>query len=169
MYEKFPRLDFCLRTRGFRHSKDKNGCEIINFRPWKGRYSALNIYFNIEKYVTMDIPKPHRSIFAQFRCGVLPIRIETGRFRGEEVNDRLCIICSVEAIEDEFHFLLHCTSYSKLRTEFFTSIGFNNRLLNMSDSDCTGFLLSNFPRQTAKFVYSAFMCRQSILFKNSNA
>lgn len=67
----------------------------------------------------MDIPKPHRSILAQFRCSVLPIRIETGRFRGEEVNDRLsqvkykiicsvdglCIICSVEAIEDEFHFL----------------------------------------------------------------
>lgn len=132
-------------------------------------YRSFKSDFNLEKYVTMDIPKPHRSILAQFRCGVLPIRIETGRFRGEEVNDRLCIICSVEAIEDEFHFLLHCTSYSKLRTEFFTSIGFNNRSLNMSDSDCTGFLLSNFHRQTAKFVYSAFMCRQSILYKNNNA
>ena len=40
--------------------------------------------FNLEKYVTMDIPKPHRSILAQFRCGVLPIRIETRRFRGRK-------------------------------------------------------------------------------------
>lgn len=126
-------------------------------------YRSFKSDFNLEKYVTMDMPKPHRSILAQFRCGVFSIRIETGRIRGEEVNDRLCIRCSVE------HILLHCTSYSKLRTEFFTSIGFNNRLLNMSDSDCTGFLLSNFPRQTAKLVYSAFMCRQSILYKNNNA
>lgn len=69
-------------------------------------YRSFKRDFNLEKYVTMDIPKPHRSVLAQFRCGVSPIRIETGRFRGEEVNDRLCIICSVEAIEDEFHFFI---------------------------------------------------------------
>lgn len=47
----------------------------------------LNDYDNelqsvIEKYITMDIPKYHRSIIAQYRCGVIPIRIETGWFRG---------------------------------------------------------------------------------------
>lgn len=69
-------------------------------------YRSFKRDFNLEKYVTMDIPKPHRSVLAQFRCGVSPIGIETGRFRGEEVNDRLCIICSVEAIEDELHFFI---------------------------------------------------------------
>lgn len=43
------------------------------------------------------------------------------------------------------------------------------RLLNTSDSDCTSFLLSNVPRQSAKFLCLASLCRQSILFKNSNA
>ena len=27
----------------------------------------------------MLLPKPHRSIFAQFCCGILPLRVETGR------------------------------------------------------------------------------------------
>ena len=25
------------------------------------------------------LPKPHRSIFAQICCGILPLRVETGR------------------------------------------------------------------------------------------
>lgn len=80
-------------------------------------------------------------------------------------NNRLCIVCSVEAIEDEFQFLLHCIYFSKLRTEIYTNFGFNNKLLIMSDLVWTSFIFSDFPRQTAKFHYSALMCKQSILYR----
>ena len=55
---------------------------------------------------------------------ILPIRIETGRYRGEPVSDRLWNICSQNNVEDEYHFLLHCLKYSSLRTDFFNYIGY---------------------------------------------
>ena len=119
-------------------------------------------------YVSMNIPKYHRSLLAQFRCGILPIRIETGRYRGEPVSDRLCTLCSQDNVEDEYHFLLHCLKYSSLRTDFFNNIGYVSSPL-MSDLDCIKFLLTNFPRQTAKFINSAYMYRQSLLCRKRYA
>lgn len=63
-------------------------CKPINLSTWdQASTEFLNDFDNelqsvIEKYITMDIPKYHRSIIAQYRCGVIPIRIETGWFRG---------------------------------------------------------------------------------------
>ena len=53
--------------------------------------------------------------FSQFRIGILPIWIETGRFetildqqtgvlRKLNVNERTCNICNSGQTEDEFHF-----------------------------------------------------------------
>ena len=65
----------------------------------------------------MNLNRNERSVMAQFRCGVLPLRIETGRFVGEQVRDtcRLCRFCDLNLIEDEKHFLLVCPSYVNLR------------------------------------------------------
>ena len=55
-------------------------------------------------YIIFDIlirlPLKHRSAFAKFRCGVAPIRIETGRYEGLDFNSRTCPLCR-NAIEDE--------------------------------------------------------------------
>ena len=45
-------------------------------------YSLLKSNYIVEKYITLDIPKPIRSTMAMFRCGVLPPRLETGRYKG---------------------------------------------------------------------------------------
>ena len=84
------------------------------------------------------------------------------------VSDTLCTLCSQDNVEDEYHFLIHCLKYSSLRTDFFNNIGYVATLL-MSDLDCVKFLLTKFPRQTAKFINSAYMYRQSILYRNRNA
>ena len=55
----------------------------------------------------------HRSAFAKFRCGVAPIRIETGRYEGLSIEERICPFCS--NIEDERHVLLDCRVYNDLR------------------------------------------------------
>ena len=124
-------------------------------------YQTVKNNFQTEKYVTLDIPKYYRSILAQFRCGVLPIRIETGRFKGEALCDRLCTLCSSNSIEDECHFLLHCTAYSKYREILFTSVRFDSIITNVSDL--------NFPMQTAKFLSSAYTYRQSIIYRKHHA
>ena len=37
-----------------------------------------------QNYLSMNITLSHRSLLAKFRCGILPIRIETGRYRGNQ-------------------------------------------------------------------------------------
>ena len=84
------------------------------------------------------------------------------------VSDRLCTLCSQDNVEDEYHFLLHCLKYSSLRTDFFNNIGHVSSPL-MSDLDCIKFLLTHFPRQTAIYINSAYMYRQSLLYRKRYA
>ena len=123
----------------------------LNQLPKLGLYKNIKQNYNMENNIPMNIPKSHRSLVAQFRCGILPIRIETVRYRGEPVSDRLCTLRSQDNAEDEYHFLLYCLKYSILRTDFFNNIGYVSSPL-MSDLDCVKFLLTSFPRQTAKFI-----------------
>ena len=50
--------------------------------------------------------------------------IETGRRRSPKVDreDRFCLICNEEFIEDEKHFLLKCENYSDLRNAFLNNV-----------------------------------------------
>ena len=68
----------------------------------------------------------YHCLLAQFRCGILPLRIETGRYVGEKPEGRLCKICDSQQIEDETHFLLQRPFYSVLRDNLFSSIEYIN-------------------------------------------
>ena len=74
---------------------------------------------NVEDYLLLDLTKYQRSVFSQFRCGILPLEIETGRFRNIELQNRLCEICKTE-VEDEIHFLLTCTAYTEPRKKSYS-------------------------------------------------
>ena len=47
----------------------------------------------------MDLSLSQRSLLAQFRCGVLPTRIETGSFDGKTKAERLCEFCNTNYVE----------------------------------------------------------------------
>jgi len=58
----------------------------------------------------MHMSSSHRSAFAKYRCGIAPIRLETGRYAGLQESQRLCPFgCGV--VESELHVLLKCTMY----------------------------------------------------------
>ena len=95
----------------------------------------------------------------QFRSGVLPLRIETGRFNGEALNR----FCNTGAIEDEKHFLFECSLYNNLRTTHSADI-FNH------DNSCTlddklVFAMTNHPRMSAKFLVHACLLRRKYIYK----
>ena len=50
----------------------------------------------------MVLPKRYRSILAKFRCGVAPIRVETGRYERLSFAERMCPLCN-GGIENELH------------------------------------------------------------------
>ena len=61
-----------------------------------------------EPYVKIIIQKKYKSAYASYRCGVAPIKLETGRYGQNRlpVDQRLCESCG--AVEDEYHVLMDC-------------------------------------------------------------
>ena len=79
-------------------------------------YSIFKREFKTETYVRNIMNKGNRSALAKFRCGVAPIRIETGRYERNypAPENRTCYNCH-ELIEDEFHVLMCCPTYDRER------------------------------------------------------
>ena len=84
-------------------------------------YRLLKSNLSFESYL-LELPLSIRRNFSQFRCGTSDLRIETGRWAKEVVNDRLCCLCGGEEVEDELHVLLDCWVYNHLRSEMFDTI-----------------------------------------------
>ena len=69
----------------------------------------------------MTHSKMSRSIFAQLRLGILPLEIETGRFRNIPSENRMCHFCKNE-VEDELHFVCVIPVYSNHKNILFNEI-----------------------------------------------
>ena len=67
MFDKYKK-DWC--TRIFSYS---TGCKLRTYKLFKHTY-------NTEQYLLQKMPQRHRSAFSKFRCGVAPLKIETGRY-----------------------------------------------------------------------------------------
>ena len=61
-------------------------------KPKLRTFALFKINPETELYVTIFIPKCKRSIFCQFRSGILLLAIETGMYRNAPADERLCEI-----------------------------------------------------------------------------
>ena len=55
--------------------------------------------------MSLRLKRKERGLLAQCRIGILPLRIETGRYVDEKEDERLCIHCNKREIENKNHFL----------------------------------------------------------------
>jgi hypothetical protein len=94
-------------------------------------YKLFKEVFETEMYLSKNIPSRYRSAFAKFRCGVAPLRIETGRYENKNVHERVCFICH-DQIE---HVLLDCTLYADLRERLFNEVKSSNVHFIISSDD----------------------------------
>ena len=97
---------------------------------------------------------------------MLPLKIETGRFLGLNVEDRLFQVGDQNAVENEIHFLLHCTLYDVLRRALIVKserrdIGFRT----LTKKEKLTFILKHEERQCAKFIFSAMHRRKLVLYR----
>ena len=129
-------------------------------------YCLFKTQYTAEKYVELDLPKNVRSVMAMFRCGILPLRIETGRYKCEPFEDRICVLCDQNEIETEKHFLLHCPLYNRLRNDFFNKIGVSQYQNLILDYSLFVNIIINYPRQTANFIFNSYQIRQQKLRRN---
>ena len=76
-----------------------------------------NVQLQAASYVKFNLTISQRSVLAKMRTGTFPLNIETGRYRGIAVENRLCELCDGHQIENEKHFVLHCPAYKSLRDQ----------------------------------------------------
>ena len=94
----------------------------LHNKPKLRSYMKFKHNINVENYVTYYKSKHTRSLIAQFRAGTYPLQIEIGRYRHIPLENRLCTLCCLNKIEDEFHIVCICPKYSEERTKLFDSI-----------------------------------------------
>ena len=102
------------------------------------------------------MPFIHRAAFSKFRCGVAPIRIETGRHENLDINQRQCHFCNV--IEDETHVILDCSAFDDLRNNLLikaVSVLPTFNVLNVNEKMEVLFTSPNMIRSCAKTCSSA--------------
>ena len=101
-------------------SRKKNGKNKLR------TYCTLKSTFCSEKYVYNILPKSHRGALAQFRSGTAPIRLETGRYEGLPVEERICFVCK-NCVESELHVLIECPLYNEIRSLLFSKLQMHYR------------------------------------------
>ena len=84
---------------------NRMNARIENGRNKLRTYRQYKQEFKSETYLKCSMSRAHRSAYAKFRCGVTPIRIETGCYERLNYNDRTCFSCT-DKIENEQHVLL---------------------------------------------------------------
>ena len=107
--------------------------EHIHCLPKLQTYILFKSEYCTENYLKLYLSRSQRSLLAQLRTGILPLRIETGRyqnildkntvkFRKMKSNERLCTLCKENYVEDEIHFVCVCKIYDLHRKKLYDYI-----------------------------------------------
>src|SRR6185295_19084578 len=84
-------------------------------------YRRLKDRLVLEDYV-VELDGGKRRYLTMLRGGTNNLRIETGRWKKEREEERVCRVCMGEEVEDEKHFLLRCPMYARERANMFKKI-----------------------------------------------
>ena len=74
-------------------------------------YNSITTNFSFKPYSNMSNHR-FRMALTKFRVSAHSLAIETGRHTGTERNLRKCVLCNMNVVESEFHFMLVCPFYS---------------------------------------------------------
>ena len=142
-----------------------NSYDNVLNKPKLRTYCTFKTTYCVEGYLNLDLSRSERSLLAQFRLGILPLRIETGRFRGEALNTRTCRFCDLNEIEDEPHFIFHCSLYNDIRHILLNNVRIAcPEFPTFNDTRKLNHIMTKHPRLVSKFVSRAFNRRRDILY-----
>ncbi len=108
------------------------------------------------------------NALAKIRCGVSPIRIETGGYAQLALNDRKCILRQADSIGSEEHVILKCDAYADIRDDLFAHIRtiyphFNN----LSPNNKLSFILSRYltTAQSALTCHNILQKKRNLMYR----
>jgi hypothetical protein len=149
--------------------------EIIN-KPKLRTYILFKDSYTVEPYVNSFLSRHQRSLLAQLRLGVLPLHVETGRFKNKKdpntgqfrkykLEERICTLCDTNVVEDEIHFVCVCTKYVIPRTKLYNEISLIcDEFTNMNHNDKFIYMLKYGYKKLAQYLESAWAVRQEHMY-----
>jgi hypothetical protein len=132
-------------------------------------YRSFKQNLELEAYVISIMNRGYRSVLARLRAGVLPLQIETGRWRSVPADERFCTFCNDDTIEDETHFVFVCKMYERERTDFFNTVeskisGFTNK---SNVEKFTILMTKPVVNLFARYVFQIFTKRQNLVYNST--
>ena len=84
-------------------------------QPKLRTYKHIKTDYRLEPYLLLNMNRKTCSKIARFRISSHNLRIETGRHEKPKIpsEDRTCLKCNLNEVEDEIHCLVTCPSYSR--------------------------------------------------------
>ena len=129
-------------------------------------YRIFKTEYKSEPYLSIIMPWRHKRTLSQFRCGTASLRIETGRYEGLPLNERVCHNCP-GIVEDELHVITNCPAYHDLRNELYHYCILNNEnFMTISDIDKTCFVLNStsIAKTTARILFLIMQRRRNMIY-----
>ena len=134
-------------------------------KPKLRNYVQIKEDYFTEPYVACNLQKGQRSLCAQLRAGVLPLAVEVGRYKAIPEEERLCAVCDLGVVEDEFHFVFYCPVYDHLRNILLEKIQVKNPdLFWLSEGNMLSWLFAEEVFTLGKFVEKAWQLRWRMLY-----
>ena len=135
----------------------------------------LKMLLLLNHIVMYHVPKWTRSICAKFRMGILLLHLEperykrvtdqeTGRIRIMKVDERVCLICKSNIIEDEKHVLFHCNIYTTERNKLYDTCSFcMSNFKALSDDEKLKYIMKHeLWKVTVNYIISIWEKRKSL-------
>ena len=87
--------------------------------------TSMNIhdFGNYKILAKSNLSRYQRSLVTQLKLGILPLKIETCRYQGIPEHLRCCKLCNLGLVENEFHFLFHCSCLNEVRNQIIPNYG----------------------------------------------
>ena len=149
-----------VKERTFIYYKNLWLNEITKFSSLT-TYIKFKPYHGLEKYFKVIKDKRHLTALTRLRLHSHTLAIETGRHSNPPIprEQRLCLYCLSNKVEDEAHFLITCPVYEDLRTSLLSFIA------DLSDEQEKFLFLMNSTaphilRSVARYTYLAFNKRK---------
>ena len=94
-------------------------------------YKYIMPNFGLACYIMFDIPLKFRIALSKLRCSTHNLLVETGRHGNIAYENRICKLCNLAKIEDEYHFIMECPFYTEFRKIYLSNITDRNITLEM--------------------------------------
>lgn len=137
---------------------------ISNVNSKLRTYCKFKTNFVHENYIHM-LHRTQRASFCKLRVSAHILMIEKGRYSIPSIPPefRLCQVCNLKEVEDEFHFVMRCKLYEQHREDLLSSLSEILNTDNFSDDEYFITIMSandfDVVKIVARFMTAAYTMR----------